>query len=392
MPTQKTLKKKSSQKSRAKKSRVKSPAKKLAVKSRVKSPAKKSRVKSPSKKSPSKKSPSKKSHNKSSATKRSGKKGSVIKFRFGEEESEDLYVAPARPIGEQETEDLLAASSQPIKDPDVRRAIQTYTHDSGSINKYLFQASILGDWRGESIPDKYKLLIFNLDRAMKLSRGVNPRKKDIVVYRGIKSDNPDFIDYGVFSNFKHRNEISDNVFTEAGYTSTSTSMEKALLFTAKTCCLLEITVPPESLAYRVPPELASQGEEDEVILPRNGKLVKTKPNTTVYYVITGTNGLNVPIKKILQPSEVAEIDPKFVHKFMIKHYQYVPDENLEFTFEMLIIPNVFKNENIKSLGEQKDEEDPDFDWDTAKPKVIKDSIKEKRIENEPDDYNYWLKF
>uniref|UniRef100_A0A6C0KQ68 ADP ribosyltransferase domain-containing protein n=1 Tax=viral metagenome TaxID=1070528 RepID=A0A6C0KQ68_9ZZZZ len=311
-----------------------------------KSPMKQSQCKKGGKKSPSKKEKKSLEHESGKSLFEYYQKMKAnqhsVKFRFGDQFAEQAL--------QSQKSNILAYPEK------IKQAIREYTFTS-SINKEIYNASVSGDLFAANLSSKSKNLILYLDTAIRNSSEYKDdftfRPYDIKVYKGIKiMGNPDIIDYTVFTNFKQpEKQTGDSEFFEAGYMSTSTNIDNALRFSGDNCCLLEIIVPKDAPAMRIPEELASHGEEDEVLLPRNGKFVKSKPNSFINYYTTDTRDEYMRLIKKTNPAlEGMTWDDVIVKQMIVKHYTFVPDFTLNLNVTAgVAIPNISLGETGDSL-------------------------------------------
>ena len=171
----------------------------------------------------------------------------------------------------------------------IRRSILRYT-ESVDINRLLRHRNVLSK--------DEKDYLKNLDLAFSL---ISPFKKNIIVFRGINSNN-----------FFVKNNSERLFLKDKGFVSTATDLIIPSVFTGDECCLLVIVIPKGSRVLRINNFIAST-DEREVLLPRNGKFIEIK-NPLLKTVFT--DEFNVPKKVIYLYYKQSE--PKIKVKYVLK--------------------------------------------------------------------------
>ena len=103
----------------------------------------------------------------------------------------------------------------------------------------------------------------------------------------------------MFKNSDLRFTSLPDTFRVAGFMSTSTSMDTALRFSGDACCLLIIYVPAGSASFQIPEALASHGQENEILLARNGLFVKKSQDSQIKYIVHGIDQYYRPQKQFV---------------------------------------------------------------------------------------------
>ena len=150
----------------------------------------------------------------------------------------------------QRTEDILYDNQKEIVAmPDsIKGAITDYTY-TVSINRELR--------RGHGLFKTNAGILKNLDYAFSLIR---PVQNDIITFRGIRD--------------------TENFYkSDLGFVSTATSTKTPMGFIGENCCLLVIVIPKGSKVLRIPGQIGHFGDEDEILLYRNGTFSEIEDET-----------------------------------------------------------------------------------------------------------------
>ena len=133
----------------------------------------------------------------------------------------------------------------------IKEAITEYTR-CVQINRLLRTNKLVMTPKRTKRTGQYETMLRRMDRAFAY---IPYLEHEITVYRGI---------------------VSDNFYTDdAGYVSTSTTITGTEGFIGSSCCILQITIPVHSKVIRIPGVIGYHGDEEEVLLDRGGRFIRS---------------------------------------------------------------------------------------------------------------------